>query len=71
MVLLRAENRKRDAGQRDEVIVAKDDTNRDDAAEAHTPSEGERTLRSQRTYTSVDEVRRERGDLWSGFRYTL
>jgi hypothetical protein len=55
-VLLRRENKVRDRGERDEVI---------DGFENKTAN-----IDNGR-YRSVAEARREKGDMWSGFRYTI
>ncbi|KAA1468266.1 MFS general substrate transporter [Dentipellis sp. KUC8613] len=57
LVLLRRENARRERGERDEVITGEDNKNAD----------GERNGR----FDSVEDARREKGDMWSGFRYTL
>ena len=57
MILLRRENAARDRGERDEVIAGEDNKHAD----------GDRNGR----FESVEDARREKGDLWSGFRYTL
>jgi len=54
LLFLRAENARRDRGERDEVI--KDVVGGD-------PKNG--------TYDSVEDAKREKGDEWSGYRYTL
>jgi len=55
-VLLRQENKARDRGERDEVI---------DGFE-NMSAKGQNGR-----YGSVAEARREKGDTWSGFRYTV
>ena len=50
-LVLRAENAKRERGERDETI---------------NPNE-----RGKNVFASVEDARREKGDQWSGFRYTL
>ncbi|KAH8997890.1 MFS general substrate transporter [Lactarius hatsudake] len=55
IILLRRENKARDRGERDEVI--------DDGGDPVNPKNGR--------YGSVADARREKGDMWSGFRYTL
>jgi hypothetical protein len=55
-VLLRRENKARDRGERDEVIEGLENKSAD--------------VRNGR-YSSVAEARREKGDMWSGFRYTV
>lgn len=56
MIMLRRENKKRDAGARDEIIEGMDST-------TANVKNGK--------FKSVDEARAEKGDEWSGFRYTL
>ncbi|KIK94523.1 hypothetical protein PAXRUDRAFT_142638 [Paxillus rubicundulus Ve08.2h10] len=51
---LKAENARRDRGERDEII------------EGHRGG-----LEINGRFASVDEARREKGDKWSGYRYTL
>ena len=55
-VLLRRENKSRDRGDRDEVIDGLENKSAD-------------VLNGR--YSSVAEARREKGDMWSGFRYTV
>ncbi|KAI0321126.1 MFS general substrate transporter [Amylostereum chailletii] len=55
MVVLRRENAARERGDRDEVIAG---VNNKTANEANG------------VFDSVDDARREKGDTWSGFRYT-
>ncbi|ETW87358.1 major facilitator superfamily [Heterobasidion irregulare TC 32-1] len=57
MLLLRRENRRRERGERDEVIAGTDNKHGD------AVRNGE--------FQSIEEARRTKGDLWSGFRYTL
>lgn len=57
LILLKRENARRDAGLRDEVI---------DGANA---KRGEASVNGR--FASVEDARREKGDSWSGFRYTL
>ncbi|KAI0080273.1 MFS general substrate transporter [Panus rudis PR-1116 ss-1] len=56
MILLKRENAKRDAGLRDEVIEGVDNK--------HANEKNGR-------FESVDAAKAEKGDEWSGFRYTL
>ena len=56
LVLLRRENKARDRGERDEVIDGIENKSADVV---------------NGRYSSVDEARREKGDMWSGFRYTF
>ncbi|THG94934.1 hypothetical protein EW026_g6627 [Hermanssonia centrifuga] len=55
-LLLRKENARRDAGQRDEVLEGVDNLNANEK-NGH--------------FKDVQEARLEKGDQWSGFRYTL
>ncbi|PCH36326.1 MFS general substrate transporter [Wolfiporia cocos MD-104 SS10] len=55
ILLLARENRKRDRGERDEIIKGINEDRVD--------------LRKNGIFSSVDEARRERGDKWSGYRY--
>ncbi len=55
-ILLRQENRARDRGERDEVI----DGIKNKSANIDNGQ-----------YGSVAEARGEKGDMWSGFRYTV
>lgn len=55
-VLLRRENKARDRGERHEVIDALENK----SGQLHNGQ-----------YSSVDEARREKGDTWSRFRYTV
>ena len=55
-ILLRRENKARDRGERDEVI---------DGSENKTANV------DNGRYRSVAEARKEKGDMWSGFRYTV
>ena len=63
-VLLRRENARRDRGERDEVIEGVFIVN--EGAEARE----ERAGRNGR-FASVEEAKREKGDLWSGYRYIV
>jgi len=56
IIFLKRENKARDRGERDEVI--------DGLENKHA------NMRNGR-YRCVDDARREKGDLWSGFRYTV
>lgn len=55
-LLLRAENARRDRGERDEIIGG---------------TKGEDARSRNGTFSSVEEAKREKGDGWSGYRYTL
>ena len=55
-IVLKTENDRRARGERDERIL----------------SEGEKLdLKDANTYESVDDARRAKGDMYSGFKYTL
>ena len=56
LILLRRENAKREAGIRDEVIEGE-----------HNPNAREKNG----CYKNVEEARMDKGDEWSGFKYTL
>ncbi|TFK48566.1 MFS general substrate transporter [Heliocybe sulcata] len=56
VILLRRENARRDRGDRDEHIQGVSDQS---------------LAKKNGTFTSVDDARREKGDEWSGYRYTL
>lgn len=62
-VTLRRENVARERGERDEVIDPL-------AAEKVGTEEDEQALRNGR-YASVEDAKRDKGDRWSGYRYTL
>lgn len=55
-ILLRRENKARDRGERDEVIGG---------------LENKSANVDNGRYSSVAEARGEKGDMWSGFRYTV
>jgi len=59
---LRAENRRRESGERDEVIVAGEKAG---ALDAETEKRG----KANGVFESVEAARREKGDMWSGYRY--
>lgn len=58
---------RRARGERDEIIVLQEirPTGEQGGHDAHAAKGAENT------YESVDEARREKGDHWSGFRYSL
>lgn len=58
LFFLRRENAKRARGERDEVIVGVNDKD---------PLSNSRNG----VYHSVEEARSDKGDAWSGYRYTL
>lgn len=62
LFLLRNENAKRDRGERDEVIVGVNDK-QDEA-------NGGVLERKNGKFASVAEAKKEKGDAWSGYRYT-
>ena len=55
--LLKRENDRRMRGERDEIIEGVNDDRQD--------------LTKNGTYISIEEAKREKGDGWSGYRYTL
>lgn len=57
IIVLRRENAKREAGERDEIIEGVNDDRQD--------------LAKNGTFISVNDAKREKGDKWSGYRYTL
>lgn len=67
LYFLDRENKARDAGLRDELILDASNSKEDDV------SSGRASGRQYNggTFTSVDEARREKGDKWSGYRYIL
>jgi len=58
ILLLRRENARRNRGERDEFI--------ENMPETHTAS-NEKNGR----YATIEEAKREKGDKWSGYRYTI
>lgn len=58
IVLLKRENARRDRGERNEYI--------EDQPETHDPA-NEKNGR----FATVDDAKREKGDEWSGYRYTI
>ncbi|KLO13926.1 MFS general substrate transporter [Schizopora paradoxa] len=62
--VLNAENMRRARGERDEIIVLHEIRSIEERS-AHVARGAENT------FESVDEARREKGDNWSGFRYSL
>lgn len=65
-IFLKAENAKRERGEYNELIRGELQANggEDDVHVGIT--EGK-----DRVYESVEEAKREKGDMWSGFRYSL
>ena len=59
--LLRKENARRARGERDEII-------RDGTTKESKSSPGSS---DPMVYDSLEHVKREKGDAWSGYRYTL
>lgn len=57
IIVLRRENAKREAGERGEIIEGVNDDRQD--------------LAKNGTFISVNDAKREKGDKWSGYRYTL
>ncbi|KAF8586059.1 MFS general substrate transporter [Ramaria rubella] len=64
ILLLRIENSRRERGERDEVIVASGKMNTWDALT-------EKQAHANGVYETVDAARRDKGDMWSGYRYHL
>lgn len=62
MVLLKLENARRDRGERDEVIGVDDLSTRE--------QNSAKAVKNGR-YESTEAAQAEKGDQWSGFRYTL
>ena len=58
LFFLRKENAARARGERDEIIIGVNDS-----ALGPNPDNGK--------YQSVEEARRDKGDKWSGYKYTL
>jgi MFS transporter, ACS family, DAL5 transporter family protein len=61
---LHVENKRRERGERDEVIVEGEKAETLDA-------EAEKQVKVNGMYESVETARRAKGDLWSGYRYHL
>lgn len=58
IILLRRENARRERGERDEII------------RGESPVDDDK-YQGKKVYDSVEHVKREKGDAWSGYRYTL
>lgn len=82
MILLRRENMARDRGERDELILPGGEGENvgtggriliDEDRKGKGGHESEEDMRRRRNgvFESVEAARREKGDLWSGFRYSL
>ena len=67
--LLKAENARRDRGERDEIIEGSSEKVGGGIRVGVNVGPGGDEKNGR--YSSVDEARREKGDLWSGYRYTL
>ena len=63
-LLLKTENARRDRGERDEIIEGLD-------VKIHEGQSVRGDDEKNGRYTSVEEAKREKGDQWSGYRYTL
>ncbi|KAF8586052.1 MFS general substrate transporter [Ramaria rubella] len=64
ILLLRTENNRRERGERDEVIVS--------GAKAETvDAVYDKQANANGVFDSVEEARRAKGDMWSGYRYHL
>lgn len=70
-IVLSAENARRQRGERDEVIVRAGDARvlGVEHPGSNIENNGGRTKES--TYESVEAARVDKGDYWSGFRYSL
>ena len=62
MFLLKRENARRDAGERKETILGEDSGTNDKIDGATNPNG---------TFSSSEEAKAEKGDLYSGFRYMI
>lgn len=58
IILLKRENARRDRGERDEIIETQMETHK-----VHNEKNGR--------YATVDEVKKDKGDEWSGYRYVI
>lgn len=63
-VVLKAENDRRARGERNERILSTE-------SEKQVEIEGQRGMKDTNTFETIDEARREKGDMYSGFKYTL
>ncbi|KAF8309890.1 MFS general substrate transporter [Clavulina sp. PMI_390] len=61
MFLLDRENKARDAGLRDELILSEHSSEKDVDTRSYTGG----------TYETIDDAKRDKGDAWSGYRYML
>jgi hypothetical protein len=62
--VLKRENARREKGDRNEVILESAETDR-------VPGSEKRGYETNGVFASVDMARVEKGDKWSGFRYSL
>lgn len=62
---LREENKRRERGERDEVIIAARE--KAEMLDAETMKQGQ----ANGIYESAEAAKRAKGDLWSGYRYHL
>lgn len=71
--LLRRENARRDRGEREEVIegVYLERMGADGGTEKESEAAREERARRNGRFESVEAARTEKGDDWSGYRYTL
>jgi len=63
-LVLKAENDRRARGERDENILSMGSKEQAEIGEKGN-------LKGTHTYVTVEEARIVKGDMWSGFRYTL
>ncbi len=59
-LLLKRENARRDRGERDEIITGVNDS-----------ESNAKRLEKNGRFETVEDAKREKGDEWSGYRYTL
>lgn len=72
-IFLRRENTRRNRGEREEVIegVYLERMGADGGLEKESETEREERAKRNGRYGSVEAARTEKGDEWSGYRYTL
>lgn len=62
MIILHKENKKRERGERDELILSEE--------QKLNPEKEARNKRNG-VFETVEDARRKKGDKWSGFRYQV
>ncbi|EAU87174.2 hypothetical protein CC1G_05863 [Coprinopsis cinerea okayama7 len=70
LFLLKMENARRDRGERDEIIGG-DPSTTTTTTTTTTTSSGDSKWSKNGSFATVAEAKREKGDLWSGYRYVL